>query len=98
MPLTLCPLSNLELCVIDDMKNHPAKKMLERGLLITLNSDDPAYFGGYMTDNFMAIAEALDLSKAEIVQLAKNSFLSSWLSEAEQKAMLKKVDTYVAAF
>ncbi len=96
MPLTLCPLSNLELCVIDDMKNHPAKQMLERGLLITLNSDDPAYFGGYMTDNFMATAEALDLSRAEIVQLAKNSFLSSWLSIEEKKAMLRKVDAYVA--
>jgi len=96
IPLTLCPLSNLELCVIDDMKHHPAKKMLERGLLITLNSDDPAYFGGYMTDNFVATAEALNLNRAEIVQLAKNSFLSSWLSKEEQKAMLKKVDAYVA--
>ncbi|MFK8056386.1 MAG: adenosine deaminase [Saprospiraceae bacterium] len=97
IPLTLCPLSNLELCVIDDMKNHPAKKMMERGLLISLNSDDPAYFGGYMTDNFLATAEGLDLSRAELVQLAKNSFISSWLPAEQKEEMLEKVDAYVAA-
>lgn len=97
IPLTLCPLSNLELCVIDDLKNHPAKKMLDRGLLITLNSDDPAYFGGYMTDNFVATAEGLDLTRDELVQLAKNSFLSSWLPIAKRNEMLESVDAYVAA-
>jgi len=97
IPLTLCPLSNLELCVIDDIKNHPAKKMLDRGLLITLNSDDPAYFGGYMTDNFVAIAEGLDLTREELVQLAKNSFLSSWLPETKRNEMLARVDAYVAS-
>jgi len=98
IPLTLCPLSNLELCVIDDMKHHPAKKMLDRGLLITLNSDDPAYFGGYMTDNFVATAEALNLTREEIIQLAKNSFLSSWLPEKKREEMLGKIDGYVASF
>ena len=97
IPLTLCPLSNLELCVIDDMANHPAKKMLDRGLLITLNSDDPAYFGGYITDNFLATAEALNLTKAELTQLAKNSFSSSWLPAEKKAEMLEKVEAYATS-
>jgi adenosine deaminase len=79
------------------MANHPAKKMLDRGLLITLNSDDPAYFGGYMTDNYLATAKALSLTKSDLVQLAKNSFLSSWLPAEKKVEMIGKVESYAAA-
>ena len=65
MPLTVCPLSNLRLCVIDDMHAHPLRRMLEAGLNVSVNSDDPAYFGGYVNDNYRAVAEALALSDAE---------------------------------
>lgn len=81
IPLTVCPLSNLKLKVVEDLKNHPLKKMLDYGLLITINSDDPAYFGGYLNENYLAVAEALNLTKEEITQLAKNSFIGSFLNE-----------------
>ncbi len=89
IPLTVCPLSNLKLCVIDDIAAHPLKRMLELGLVVTVNSDDPAYFGGYVNDNYVAVAEALDLGKADIVKLARNSFDASLLDEAD-KARLKR--------
>jgi len=81
--LTVCPLSNLKLCVIDDIADSPVKKMLDRGIKATVNSDDPSYFGGYMNDNYNAIADALDLSIQDIATLAINSFEGSFLSEAE---------------
>ncbi len=84
MPLTVCPLSNLKLCVVKDLKEHNLKKMLHRGVRVTINSDDPAYFGGYMNQNFFATAEALDLSKEELKTIAANSFEASFLS-FEQK-------------
>ncbi|MFV9474570.1 adenosine deaminase [Advenella sp. RU8] len=71
--LTVCPQSNLKLCVVSDMKQHNLKRMLEQGLCVTVNSDDPAYFGAYLLDNYMAVAEALDLSRSQLVQLAQNS-------------------------
>ena len=74
MPLTVCPLSNLKLCVIDDMQQHNIKRLLDQGVNVMVNSDDPAYFGGYMNDNFYAITDALDLSAEDIRQLASNSF------------------------
>ncbi len=92
MTLTVCPLSNLKLCVVDDMRAHPLKKMLDLGLRATINSDDPSYFGGYMMDNFTAVIEALDLSKDDIRTLAKNSFRGSFLSEVEQAAHLAAID------
>ncbi len=73
IPLTVCPLSNLKLKVVDDLQNHPLRSMLGRGLLVTVNSDDPAYFGGYINENYLAVAEALDLTEAEIRQLTENS-------------------------
>lgn len=73
IPLTVCPLSNLKLCVVDDLKEHNLKRLLEQGLCVTINSDDPAYFGGYILDNYVATAQALDLSKEQLVQLAANS-------------------------
>ncbi len=96
MTLTVCPLSNLKLCVVKDIKNHPLKRMLDAGLRATVNSDDPAYFGGYVNDNFNAVADALDLSKAQLVALAKNSFLGSFLSEEEKARHLAAIDAYAS--
>ena len=78
MPLTVCPLSSLKLCVVDNLAVHPLKIMLERGLVATVNSDDPAYFGGYLNDNFIAVAEALSLSEPDITTLINNSFQASF--------------------
>jgi adenosine deaminase len=97
MTLTVCPLSNLKLCVVHDMKQHPLKKMLNLGLRATVNSDDPAYFGGYLNDNYIAAATALNLSKAELVTLARNSFLGSFLTDAEVKPHLDAIEAYAAA-
>ena len=92
MALTVCPLSNLKLCVVTDMKDHPMRIMLEKGLLATINSDDPAYFGGYVNDNFKAVHEALDLSIDEALTLAKNSFRGSFLPEQEIQDWLSKIE------
>lgn len=94
MPLTLCPLSNLELKVIPDLKDHPVVKMMDRNLLVTINSDDPAYFGGYMNANYLGIANALQLSKKQITELVKNSFKASWLSPDEKEKYISRVDAY----
>lgn len=94
MPLTVCPLSNLKLQVVRDMTKHPLAEMLEKGMIATVNSDDPAYFGGYMNENYLAVAKALNLSKQQIVQLAKNSFTASFLDEKEKRQMIGKVEQY----
>jgi adenosine deaminase len=94
IPLTVCPLSNLKLKVIEDLKEHPLRKMMNKGLLVTINSDDPAYFGGYVNDNYLAIAKALNLSKEDIYQLAKNSFTASFLDEKKKEEMIEKVEKY----
>ncbi|MDP2338393.1 MAG: adenosine deaminase [Bacteroidota bacterium] len=94
MPLTVCPLSNLKLKVIQDMTNHPLARMLEKGMIATVNSDDPAYFGGYMNENYLAVAKALNLSKEQIAQLAKNSFEASFLGEKEKQEMVEKVERF----
>lgn len=73
IPLTVCPLSNTKLCVFDDMSQHTILKMLDRGLKVTVNSDDPAYFGGYVTENFMALYEGLNMTRAQAQRLAQNS-------------------------
>lgn len=96
MPLTVCPLSNLKLCVVKDMKQHPLRTMLQAGLVATVNSDDPAYFGGYMTENFLAVAEALQLTQEELVTLANNSFTASFLPAETKTAYLQQVATYAA--
>ena len=95
--LTVCPLSNLKLCVVKDMAMHPIKTMLDKGMLATVNSDDPAYFGGYMNENFNAIAESLQLSKADITQLAKNGFIGSFMDEENKKLWVKKIEQYYQA-
>jgi adenosine deaminase len=94
MALTVCPLSNLKLCVVKDMRDHPLKKMLELGLKATVNSDDPAYFGGYMNDNFKAVARAVGLEKSHLLTLTRNSINASFLSEIEKNTLLQKVDAY----
>lgn len=86
MPLTVCPLSNLKLCVVKDMADHNIRRLLQKGVHVTVNSDDPSYFGGYMNDNFIAIQQALELSNEELKQLAINSFEASFIAdEAKQK-------------
>ncbi|WP_180095070.1 MULTISPECIES: adenosine deaminase [unclassified Acinetobacter] len=92
MPLTVCPLSNLKLCVVNAMAEHNIRRLLQQGVHVTVNSDDPSYFGGYMNDNFIAITEALDLSNAELKQLAINSFEASFISDAEKQAWIKKIE------
>jgi len=94
--LTVCPLSNLKLCVVDDLKDHPLKRMLDLGLKATVNSDDPAYFGGYLLDNYVATADALRLTEADIVTLARNSLEGSFLDGEAKLASLARFDQAVA--
>ena len=90
--LTVCPLSNLKLCVVKDLGAHPLKRMLELGLAATVNSDDPAYFGGYLVDNYVQTARALSLTRRELVRLARNSFTGSFLPDTEKSAWLARLD------
>lgn len=92
--LTVCPLSNLKLCVVGDLADHPLKTMLDAGLRATVNSDDPSYFGGYVNANYRAVADALDLSKADLVALARNSVTGSFLDEADKAKHLAAIDAY----
>lgn len=94
IPLTVCPLSNLKLKVVKDMTRHPITEMLDKGLMATVNSDDPAYFGGYVNENYLAVASALNLSKEQIVQLALNSFTASFLGETEKLLMIERVQQF----
>lgn len=91
MPLTVCPLSNLKLCVVDDMKQHNIRRLLQQGVQVTVNSDDPSYFGGYMNDNFVAIQEALNLSQDELKQLAINSFEASFISDEQKQKWIEEI-------
>ncbi len=95
--LTVCPLSNLKLCVIPAIEDHPVDRMLSLGLRATINSDDPAYFGGYIADNYRAVATARSLTKAQLGQLARNSFTGSFLPADAIAAHLAKLDAYMAA-
>jgi adenosine deaminase len=96
VPLTVCPLSNVRLRVVETLADHPLPRLLERGLCVTVNSDDPAYFGGYVGDNFEAIQTGLKLSDDEIVQLARNSFEASFLDEAAKAKHLSDLDVHRA--
>ena len=95
MTLTVCPLSNLKLCVVDDMAAHPIDRMLREGLRATVNSDDPAYFGGYIADNYRAVAAARGLARGDLATLARNSFLGSFLPDDAIAAHLARLDAYV---
>lgn len=96
MTLTVCPLSNLKLCVVRDLKDHPVPEMLRRGIHVTLNSDDPAYFGGYVNDNYRALAAATGLTQAQVTQIARNSFEGSFLDEADKAARIAEVNAWAA--
>ena len=91
-PMTNCPLSNLSLCVIDDLRDSPLKTQLDAGLLVTVNSDDPAYFGGYINQNYREIADALDLSDDQLIQLARNSFTGAFLSDSDKARHLSEIE------
>ncbi len=95
MTLTVCPLSNLKLCVVPDLAAHPIDAMLNAGLRATINSDDPAYFGGYVNDNFRAVAAARGIGRDDLATLARNSFLGSFLTPAEQDAQIARLDAYL---
>jgi adenosine deaminase len=94
VPLTVCPLSNVKLRVVDTIADHPFRRMLERGLMVTINSDDPAYFGGYVADNYVACAGALGLDRDALRRVARNSFTASFLDGAERDAHLAAVDAW----
>ncbi len=96
VPLTMCPLSNLELQVTPDLSRHPLKKLLDAGLVVTVNSDDPAYFGGYLLDNYLAVQRALGLSHADLAQLARNSIAASLLPEARTAELTGEIDRVAA--
>lgn len=97
MPLTVCPLSNIKLCVFEKMSQHNLLTLLDAGLMITINSDDPAYFGGYLNDNFVAIIEALPLQRQHLQQLARNSFSAAFMDEGTRQKYLHQVDAFFAA-
>ncbi len=94
IPLTVCPLSNLKLKVVPSMEAHPLRRLMDAGLCVTVNSDDPSFFGGYINDNFVACQEALDLSREEIVSLARNSVIASFMPAQARKAALAAIETY----
>ena len=96
MTLTVCPLSNHRLCVVDDLKDHPVPEMLRQGIRVTLNSDDPAYFGGYVNENYRQLAAAVGLTREQLTLMAKNSFAGSFLSEADKAARIAEVEAYAA--
>ncbi len=94
--LTVCPLSNLKLRVVSRLQDHPMKSMLDAGLLATINSDDPSYFGGYINDNYTRLATALELTERDLVQCAKNSFTGSFLPSEKVKQFHSEIDSYAS--
>ena len=92
IPLTVCPLSNIKLCVFDKLENHNLKKMLDKGLRVMVNSDDPAYFGGYLNKNLIETSKALNLELSDVKKLIENSFKSSFLNDENKKNWLKKIN------
>jgi adenosine deaminase len=97
VPLTVCPLSNLKLCVVNDLRDHPMKRLLDAGLCATVNSDDPAYFGGYLNANFEQTVQALGLSRDDVIALARNSIEASFVSEARRAELLAELAAVAAA-
>jgi adenosine deaminase len=97
VPLTVCPLSNVRLRVVEDLAHHPLRRMLDKGLVATVNSDDPAYFGGYVQENYRASAQALRLGRDEVAALVRNGIAASLMPKSEKTALLAEVDRVVAA-
>lgn len=96
VPLTVCPLSNVKLAVVPDLAAHPLRRMLELGLCVTVNSDDPAYFGGYVGENYRATAAALALSDADVLALARNSFTAAFLDDDARAGHLAAIDAFAS--
>jgi adenosine deaminase len=96
IPLTVCPLSNVKLRIFESVEKHPLKKLLDSGLCATVNSDDPAYFGGYVTENFLAVEKALGLDRDDICRLARNSFQAAFLRPEQKQVFLDELDNYVS--
>jgi adenosine deaminase len=97
VPLTVCPLSNIMLKVFPTMASHNLKRLLDAGVLVTVNSDDPAYFGGYVVENYLAVHSGLGLSKADLAQLARNSIEASFLPAAAKRLQVAEIDRLSAA-
>ena len=97
IPVTMCPLSNQRLKVFPDLRDHNLAEMMDAGVLVTVNSDDPAYFGGYVGDNYLAIAEALNLDRDQLVQLARNSIEASFLPEDRKAVLQDEINGYIAS-
>ena len=95
MPLTVCPLSNLRLGGVESLQAHPLKEMMNRGLKVTVNSDDPAYFGGYVNENLIEISAALDLGTDEVYRLARNGFEASFIPEKRRRELIAELDAYI---
>lgn len=98
IPLTVCPLSNHKLCVVTEMEDHPVRRFIEEGLMVTINSDDPAYFGGYMNENFHAVQQSLNLTRDEILRLSENAFRASFLPDQLKQQHLQKLQAYSVGF
>ncbi|MBI2532111.1 MAG: adenosine deaminase [Deltaproteobacteria bacterium] len=96
IPLTVCPLSNVKLRVFESIEKHNLKQLLDRGLCVTINSDDPAYFGGYLTENYLAVQKALSLDRNDIYCLARNSFQAAFLRPDEKQIFLDELDNYLS--
>ena len=96
-PLTVCPLSNVKLGVFEKLEDHNLKDLLEAGLCATVNSDDPAYFGGYIEENYVAVQEALGLTRDHLYQLTRNAFEASFLASEEKSRLVEELDDYVEA-
>jgi adenosine deaminase len=96
VPLTMCPLSNLRLRVVDDLRHHPLRRMMDRGVIVTVNSDDPAYFGGYINQNYLAVSEALGLERQEIAAIVRNGIKVSLMTAPEKDKVLADLDRVLA--
>jgi len=96
IPLTVCPISNVKIGPYKTMKEHPIKKMMDNGLLCSINSDDPAYLGAYITDNFIAVKDAFDLQKEDIIKLSRNAIESAFVSEERRKQLHAELEDYLA--
>jgi len=94
VPLTVCPLSNIKLCVFEDMTHHNIKQLLDLGVCVTINSDDPAYFGGYMNENFYATQAGLNLSKDDLYKISRNAIQAAFLDEDRKKKLVVELDNY----
>ena len=92
--LTVCPLSNVRLCTVKSLAEHPLRRLFEAGVKVTINSDDPAYFGGYLHENYVQTAQALNLTRAELAEIAANSFRGAFLTDTEKAVYLARIDAY----